>query len=77
MTAGETYQNINDNSKIEFIFKEEYKIKVDSKGKQSKVKLDEPLLTFKYIEAVTKKGQIDFKYSDFERLVKQKMFVKI
>lgn len=71
------YQNTNDNSKIEYISKEEHKIKIDPKGKQSKIKLDDPILKFKYIEAITKKGEITFKYSDFQKLVKQKMFKKI
>jgi hypothetical protein len=71
------YQNINDQSKIEFLSKETHKIKTDSKGKQSKVKLDEDLLKFKYTESKTKQGrEVDFKRSDFERLIKQKMFVK-
>jgi len=72
-----TYQNTNDNSKIEFIEKLTHVITSDSKGNPKKDKLKEPILKFKYIEAATKKGEIDFKYSDFERLVKQKMFVKI
>jgi hypothetical protein len=68
-----------------FLSKETHKIKVDSKGKQSKVKLDEDLLKFKYIEAADLKfissqsklgKEVEFKRSDFERLVKQKMFVK-
>jgi hypothetical protein len=80
-----TYQNINDQSKIEFLSKETHKIKTDSKGKQSKVKLEEDLLRFKYIEAAeikylehqSKLGkEVDFKRSEFERLVKQKMFIR-
>jgi hypothetical protein len=79
------YQNTNDQSKIVFLDKTTHKIKVDSKGKQSKVKLDEDLLKFKYIEAADLKfissqsklgKEVEFKRSDFERLVKQKMFVK-
>jgi hypothetical protein len=79
------YQNTNDQSKIEFLDKTTHKIKVDSKGKQSKVKLDEDILKFKYIEAADLKfissqsklgKEVEFKRSDFERLVKQKMFVK-
>lgn len=73
-----TYQNINDQNKVVFLSKETHKIKVDSKGKQSKVKLDEDILKFKYTESQTKQGKkVEFKKSDFERLVKQKMFVKI
>jgi hypothetical protein len=79
------YQNVNDQSKIVFLDKTTHKTKVDSKGKQSKVKLDEDLLKFKYIEAADLKfissqsklgKEVEFKRSDFERLVKQKMFVK-
>jgi hypothetical protein len=71
------YQNTNDQSKVMFLSKETHKIKVDSKGKQSKVKLDEDILKFKYTESQTKQGkEVEFKRSDFERLVKQKMFVK-
>ncbi len=79
------YQNTNDQSKVMFLSKETHKTKVDSKGKQSKVKLDEDLLKFKYIEAADLKfissqsklgKEVEFKRSDFERLVKQKMFVK-
>jgi hypothetical protein len=80
-----TYQNINDQSKILFLSKQTHKIKTDAKGRKSKVKLDEDLLKFKYIEAAeikylehqSKLGkEVDFKRSEFERLVKQKMFVK-
>jgi hypothetical protein len=79
------YQNINDQSKIMFLSKQTHKIKTDSKGKQLKVKLDEDLLSFEYIEAAeikylehqSKLGKkLDFKRSDFERLIKQKMFVR-
>lgn len=43
-----------------------------------KVKLDEPVYIFKYIESEAKKDKdIDFKESEFWRLVKQGMFVKI
>ena len=79
------YQNVNDQSKIEFLSKQTHKIQTDSKGKQSKVKLDEDLLSFEYIEAAeikhleyqSKLGkEVEFKRSEFERLVKQKMFVK-
>jgi hypothetical protein len=79
------YQNINDQSKIMFLSKETHKIKTDAKGKQSKVKLEEDILNFEYIEAAeikylehqSKLGkEVDFKRSEFERLVKQKMFVK-
>ena len=60
-----------------FLSKETHKIKVDSKGKQSKVKLKEDILKFKYTDSQTKQGkEVEFKRSDFERLVKQKMFVK-
>ena len=71
------YQNTNDQTKIEYVNKTTHRVKTDNLGRQSKVKLDEDILKFKYIEAVTKKGQVDFKRSEFERLVKQKMFVKV
>ena len=80
------YQNVHDQSKIEFLSKQTHKIKTDSKGKQLKVKLEEDLLKFKYIEAAeikyleyqSKLGkEVEFKRSEFERLVKQNMFVKI
>jgi hypothetical protein len=79
------YQNINDQSKIMFLSKQTHKIKTDSNGKQLKVKLDEDLLSFEYIEAAeikylehqSKLGKkLDIKRSEFERLVKQKMFVR-
>jgi hypothetical protein len=71
------YQNTNDQTKIEYVDKITHRVKTDNLGRQSKVKLDEDILKFKYIEAVTKKGDVDFKRSEFERLVKQKMFVKV
>ena len=77
MTAGETYKNTNDLSKIQFIETITHYTKPDGKQGVKKVKLDEPLLTFKYIESIDKKGEIDFKESEWERLVKQGMFVKV
>jgi len=80
------YQSVSDLSKIEFVSKETHKVKTDSKGKQTKVKLDEDLLRFKYIEAAELKyiksqgklgKEVEFKRSEFERLVKQKMFVRV
>ena len=71
------YQNTNDQTKIEYVDKITHRVKTDNLGRQSKVKLDEDILKFKYIEAVIKKGEVEFKRSDFERLVKQKMFVKV
>jgi len=79
------YKNVNDQTKIEFLSKETHRVKTDNLGRQSKVKLDEDILKFKYIEAAeikyieyqSKLGkEVDFKRSEFERLVKQKMFVK-
>jgi len=43
-----TYQNTNDNSKIEFIEKLTHVITSDSKGNPKKDKLKEPILKFKY-----------------------------
>lgn len=80
------YKNVNDQTKIEYVDKTTHRVKTDANGRQSKVKLEEDLLKFKYIEAAeikyleyqSKLGkEVDFKRSEFERLVKQKMFVKI
>jgi hypothetical protein len=76
MLKGEIYENTNDQTKIEYVDKITHRVKTDNLGRQSKVKLDEDILKFKYIEAVIKKGEVEFKRSEFERLVKQKMFVK-
>ena len=79
------YQNINDQSKILFLSKETHKIKTDNLGRKTKIKLEEDILKFKYIEAAeikylehqSKLGKkLDIKRSEFERLVKQKMFIK-
>ena len=77
MTAGDTFQNTNDLSKIKYLETKTHKVESNGQKGLKKVKLDEDILKFKYIEAVTKKGEVDFKRSEFERLVKQKMFVKV
>lgn len=79
------YQNINDQTKIQFLTKQTHFQKANVNGKLVMVKLKEDLLKFKYIEAADLKfissqsklgKEVEFKRSDFERLVKQKMFVK-
>jgi hypothetical protein len=79
------YQNINDNTKIQFLTKQTHFQKANVNGKLVMVKLKEDILKFKYIEAAeikylehqSKLGkEVEFKRSEFERLVKQKMFVK-
>lgn len=70
------YQNVNDQTKIEFTEKLTHLITSDANGRPKKEKLKEDILKFKYIESIIKKGEVDFKRSEFERLVKQKMFVK-
>lgn len=79
------YQNINDQSKILFLSKETHKIKTDNLGRKTKIKLEEDILKFEYIEAAeikylehqSKLGKkLDIKRSEFQRLVKQKMFIK-
>ena len=77
MTTGETYQNTNDLSKIKYLETKTHKVESNGQKGLKKVKLDEPILTFKYIESIVKKGEVDFKESEWERLVKQVMFVKI
>ena len=77
MTTGETYQNTNDLSKIKYLETKTHKVESNGQKGLKKVKLDEPILVFKYIEAVIKKGEVEFKESEWERLVKQRMFVKI
>lgn len=79
------YQNINDQSKILFLSKETHKIKTDNLGRKTKIKLEEDILKFEYIEAAeikylehqSKLGKkLDINRSEFQRLVKQKMFIK-
>ena len=77
MTIGETFQNTNDLSKIKYLETKTHKVESNGQKGLKKVKLDEPILVFKYIEAVIKKGEVEFKESEWERLVKQRMFVKI
>ena len=77
MTIGETYQNTNDLSKIKYLETKTHKVESNGQKGLKKVKLDKPILVFKYIEAVIKKGEVDFKESEWERLVKQGMFVKV
>ena len=71
------YKNVNDQTKIEYVDKTTHRVKTDNLGRQSKVKLDEDILKFKYIESLIKKGEVEFKESEWERLVKQGMFVKV
>ena len=79
------YQNVNDQSKILFLSKETHRIKTDNLGRKTKIKLEEDILKFEYIEAAeikylehqSKLGKkLDIKRSEFQRLVKQKMFIK-
>jgi len=77
MTKGETYKNTNDLSKISFIEIQTHKMVSNGQKGLKKVKLDEPILVFKYIESIVKKGEVEFKESEWERLVKQVMLVKI
>jgi len=77
MTIGETFQNTNDLCKIEYIETKTHKVESNCQKGLKKVKLDEPILVFKYIESIVKKGEVEFKESEWERLVKQNMFVKI
>jgi len=77
MTIGETFQNTNDLSKIKFIEETTHKMISNGQKGLKKVKLDEPILVFKYIESIVKKGEVEFKESEWERLVKQNMFVRI
>ena len=76
MTTGETYQNTNDLSKIKYLETKTHKVESNGQKGLKKVKLDEPILVFKYIESIVKKGEVEFKESEWERLVKQNMFVK-
>ena len=77
MTIGETYQNTNDLSKIKYLETKTHKVESNGQKGLKKVKLDEPILVFKYIESIVKKGEVEFKESEWERLVKQNMFVKV
>ena len=77
MLKDDIFQNTNDLSKIKYLETKTHKVESNSQKGLKKVKLDEPILVLKYIEAVTKKGEVDFKRSEFERLIKQKMFIKI
>lgn len=72
----QVYQNISDNTKIQFLTKQTHFQKANVNGKLVMVKLKDNILKFKYIESIVKKGEVDFKESEWERLVKQKMFVK-
>jgi len=73
----QVYQNISDNTKIQFLTKQTHFQKANVNGKLVMVKLKDNILKFKYIESIVKKGEVDFKESEWERLVKQNMFVRI
>jgi len=73
----QVYQNISDNTKIQFLTKQTHFQKANVNGKLVMVKLKDNILKFKYIESIVKKGEVEFKESEWERLVKQNMFVKI
>jgi len=73
----QVYQNISDNTKIQFLTKQTHFQKANVNGKLVMVKLKDNILKFKYIESIVKKGEVEFKESEWERLVKQGMFVKV
>lgn len=77
MTTNDTFQNTNDLSKIKYLKETTHETVSDGNGGLKKKKLKEPILVFKYIESIVKKGEVEFKESEWERLVKQVMFVKI
>lgn len=77
MIKDDTFQNTNDLCKIKFLSLETHKTISNGQKGLKKLKLDEPIYKFKYIESIVKKGEVEFKESEFDRLLKQKMFVKI
>jgi len=77
MLKNDIFQNTNDLSKIQFIEETTHKMISNGQKGLKKVKLDEPIYKFKYIESIVKKGEVEIKESEFDRLLKQKMFVKI
>lgn len=73
-----TYEIKSDESVIEFKKKITHETKSYATGKLKNVKLKEDILVFIYLCSKTKQGkQVEFKYSDFERLVNQKLFVRL
>ena len=64
MTIGETYQNTNDLSKIKYLETKTHKVESNGQKGLKKVKLDKPILVFKYIENIVKKEEIKFKESE-------------
>lgn len=77
MLKDDIFQNVNDLSKISFIETRTHNMVSNGQKGLKSVKLDEPIYKFKYIESIVKKGEVEFKENEFERLVKQKMFVKV
>lgn len=78
MTKGSIFQNTNDLSKIEIILSQQEKKRKNDKKEIETYMVDLPEIKCKYVEAVTKLGNfLTVKRSEFERLVKQKMFVKV
>lgn len=74
----ETYLITSDNSEIEFIKSETHRIKTDSKGKQTKEKLPDELMIFKYVKSQTKLGkEVTFTKTDFEKYLKMGNIVKL
>lgn len=79
MTKGETYQNINDLSKIEVILSHNERKRINpTTKKEETIFIDLPNIKCKYVESKTKLGKIiEFKREFLFSLIKQGMFVKI
>lgn len=74
----ETYKITSDDSEIEFQKNETHRIKTDSKGKQTKEKLTDELMIFKYTKSQTKLGkEVTFTKTDFEKYLKMGNIVKL
>jgi len=64
----QTYLITSDNSEMEYQKTETHRIKTDSKGKQTKEKLPDELMVFKYTKSQTKEGkEVTFTKADFEK----------
>jgi hypothetical protein len=74
----QTYRITSDDSEIEYSRTETHRIKTDSKGRQTKDKLPDELMIFKYTKSQTKDGkEVTFTKADFEKYIKMGNIVKI
>lgn len=70
------YRHVYDLTEIEFVRRDEFRILYRG-GKISRIRLDNPLLTFKYVKSEMKIGEICISEADFNRYLRSGIFVLV